>query len=63
MEWRQHGMTFLNLLLDGLNIDLHIWSYEHNSFADAPISWKDKRNKAVSLSAAAPVAILYISFL
>ena len=33
------------------------------SFADAPISWNHKRNKAVSLSAAAPEAILYISFL
>ena len=32
------------------------------SFADAPISWKGKGNKVVSLSAAAHVAVLYISF-
>ena len=32
------------------------------SFADAPISWKGKRNKAVSLSAATPTSSGFIVF-
>ena len=50
-------MGFLKLAGSLIHFDTNF------SFADAPISWKGKRNKVVSLSAAAHIAMLYMSFL